>query len=395
MIANAFGEAYITDKLDSKFEATQRASSWMQARIDELRQKAIETDLAVQKFRTANNLVSTGDSLVSDQQLAQLNTALIAAQADTARARAQYDRIQNVLKSGDPQAIVSDALVSPAIGDLRKRYLDASKREAEIAASLGENHAQAQKLRGEMSEYQRLMFSELGRIAESYKSELAVAEDREKNLSDSVTQASTASSSTNETLVQLRELQREADTYRNLYQSFLDRYQQAIQQQSFPITDARVISKATEPDRPSAPRKGLMLVLFTALGGMVGGAIGALREFRDRFFRTGEQVRDELGLECLGIAPLVADVPRQGKDSQQTLPANAMRKRSSLSDYVVDHPLSAFAEALRSAKIAVDVSNRVRPARSSASFPHCRAKASRPFPSIWPNCWHPRVPARC
>ncbi len=311
----------------------------------------------MQKFRTANNLVSTGDTLVSDQQLAQLNTALIAAQADTARARAQYDRIENVLKSGDPQAIVSDALVSPAIGDLRKRYLDASKREAEIAASLGENHAQAQKLRGEMSEYQRLMFSELGRIAESYKSELAVAEDREKNLSDSVTQASTASSSTNETLVQLRELQRESDTYRNLYQSFLDRYQQAIQQQSFPITDARVISKATEPERPSAPRKGFMLVLFTALGGMFGAAIGALREFRDRFFRTGEQVRDELGLECLGIAPLVADVPRQGKDSQQTLPANAMRKRSSLSDYVVDHPLSAFAEALRSAKIAVDVSN--------------------------------------
>src|SRR5690606_6902414 len=117
------------------------------------------------------------------------------------------------------------------------------------------------RLRGEMREYQRLMFEELGRIAQSYRSNVDVAKSREKSLNDSVAQATGISASANETQVQLRELEREAETYKNLYQTFLQRYQEAIQQQSFPVTEARIISRATNPEHPSHPRKALALAL--------------------------------------------------------------------------------------------------------------------------------------
>lgn len=95
-IARAFADAYLADQLDSKYEATRRASDWMQQRIAELRQKSLDTDLAVQKFRAEKGLIVTDGQLVSSQQLTQLNSQLILAQADTANVQAKYNRIKSI-----------------------------------------------------------------------------------------------------------------------------------------------------------------------------------------------------------------------------------------------------------------------------------------------------------
>jgi succinoglycan biosynthesis transport protein ExoP len=355
-VINAFSQAYLVDKLNAKYEATRQASSWLQDRIAELRQKALETDLAVQKFRSANGLVSGSDNvLVSDQQLTELNTALLTAQAQTSRARARYERIQQIIRDGQMDAIVTDVLGSSVSNELRQKYLEASKREAEITKRLGPDHEQAVRLRNEMNEYRRLMFEELNRIAQSYQSDLNVAEAEERSLLQSVGSATDVSAVNSETQVQLRELDREAETYKNLYQTFLQRYQATVQQQSFPITEARVISSASPPETPSHPRKGMAMALFVIMGAAAGSMAGAFREFRDRFFRTGEQVRDSLNLEFLGSASLVsgADIRKLGPVNDNPM---QVHKISSIYNYTVEHPLSSFAETLRSVKIAADLS---------------------------------------
>lgn len=364
-IANAIAEAYIVDKLNSKYDATRRASDWLQARIDELKQKALETDLAVQKFRADNGLLNIGTNgqLITDQQLSELNSALIVAQAETAKARAKYDRIQQIVQNGQSDAIVIDVLDSSISNQLRQKYLAASKLEAEISSRLGQNHVRAVQLRSEMAEYRRLMFEELNRIAESYKSEYDVAQSREKELVANVNQAKNESATAGETGVQLRELERSAETYKNLYQTFLQRYQEAIQQQSFPITEARVITRSKTPDKPSYPRKPLVVALFAIFGGAAGAGIGSFREFRDRFFRTGEQVRDELQKEFLGLAPLIKSSDVKEINTNSEAHPRALRRINSISQYVVEHPLSAFAETLRSAKIAIDLDGKEKGAK--------------------------------
>ncbi|ACE94915.1 exopolysaccharide polymerization protein (plasmid) [Rhizobium etli CIAT 652] len=332
-IVNAITEGYLLDKLNSKYDATRRASDWLQQRIDELRQKALETDLAVQKFKSDNGLLATSGQLISDQQLSELNRALIDAQAETAKAKARYDRIKIIVDAHRTDAIVTDVLDSSISNDLRKKYLEASKTEAEISARLGPDHIQAVRLRGQMAEYERLMFEELGRISESYKSDYDVALSRERSLSDSVGQASKVSAAAGETQVQLRELERNADSFRNLYQTFLARYQEATQQQSFPITEARVIEKANVPTVPSYPQKPLSLALFGILGIAVGMSASAYLEFQDKYFRTGDQVRTSLDVDFLGFMPAIKD---------------------GAANHVLTHPMSMFAETLRAAKIAVE-----------------------------------------
>lgn len=360
-IVNAVASAYLLDKLNSKYEATRRASDWLSDRIAELRQRALDTDLAVQKFRAEHNLISTGNNgLLSDQQLAESNSALILAQSETARARARVQRIEHILATDDVDAVVTDILDSSVANDLRKKYLESSKIEAEITRRLGSNHIQAVRLRNEMQEYRRLMFQEISRIAQSYKSDLEVSEAREKSLAESVAKATDISNSAGETQVQLRELQREAETYKNMYQTFLQRYQEAMQQQSFPVTEARVISKAMPSYIPSKPNKPIILVMFMIMGAAAGGGIAIFREFRDRFFRTGDQVRDVLGLEFLGNTPLIPNQPTT-EAAENSHPG--LTRPTSVARYAVDHPLSSFAETLRSTRLAIDLGI---PAKSGA-----------------------------
>ncbi|TLX13821.1 polysaccharide biosynthesis tyrosine autokinase [Rhizobium sp. MHM7A] len=356
VIAAAIADVYLVDKLNSKYEATRRAGEWLQERIEELRQQALDTDLAVQKFRSEHGLVEAGSgTLLSEQQLSELNTQLIKAQAETAQAEAKYTRIKSIIDARQTDAIVTDVLDSSISNDLRKKYLEASKLEAEIEARLGPDHVQAVRLRAEMAEYERLMFDELNRIAESYQSELTVAQSREKSLRDSVDKATGVAATAGETQGQLRELERTRDTYKNLYQSFLARYQEAIQQQSFPITAARIITTAETPTKPSAPKRSLVIAFAMFLGCAFGSGIGAFREFRDRFFRTGDDVRDMLDVESLGVMPLIEN---NVEDPTLVDPGNprSIARGGKTTTYVEEHPLSAFAETLRSAKIAIDIS---------------------------------------
>ena len=354
-ISNTFSDVYLVDKLNSKYEATRRASEWLEQRINELKQKASNADLAVQKFRADHNLIATKDgTLVSDQQLVEQSSALIAAEQETARAQAKFDRIEAIIKSGSTDAVVSDVLDSAVANDLRQKYLTAAKTAAELSGRLGPNHVQVMRLKSEMAEYERLMFDEMSRIAESYQSELQVAKTKESTIRASLDRATGVSAAANETQVQLRELERTSDSYRSLLETSMQRFQEASQQQSFPIVEARVITEAKPPIKPSKPKKPLVVAIATLLGLAFGGGIGAYREFRDRYFRTGEQIRQSLDLEYLGSTQLIKDSSAI-KQAELSHNPRAIWPVSNLFRYVADHPRSAFAETMRSAKIAVDL----------------------------------------
>jgi succinoglycan biosynthesis transport protein ExoP len=242
------------------------------------------------------------------------------------------------------------------IGDLRRKYLDASKREAEISKRLGSDHIAAVNLRSEMREYERLVFDELSRIGQSYHSDYQIAKTRLENLQANLKEMMAQTAGDNKTLVELRELERESETYKELYKTFLSRYQDAIQQQSFPITDARVITAATPSMQPSWPKKPLVLAFGMLFGVMLGVGGAYVLEMRDQVFRTGDQVQTELGLEFLGLLP---SLPVSGhRPAGATSSGGTLGPIAPMMRYALTAPLSGFAETLRATKVAADIALR-------------------------------------
>ena len=372
--ANAYAAAFLADQLDAKYEATHLASQWLEGRIAELRNKATSSDLAIQKFREEQGLISSGGRFVSEQQLAEINSQLIAARGDTANAEARYRRIDAIIKGHQTDAIISEAIGNSGIEQLRTKYLEASKRYAEIVSKLGKEHMVAKNLHDEMSQYEKLMFEELTRLAEGYSSEVEIARTREKSLSANLERIVALNAKENKALVTLHELEREGETYRNLHQTYLQRYNEALQQQSFPIIEARIVTSASAPSTPNYPKRLPILLLFGILGAAGGAATGFARELGEKGFQSEEQARSLLGLECLGILPALAFNSRASAwDEGPKAAASAAEAQgeatkissrpnpehtpagSGIFSYATHRPGSSFAETLLAAKLAADV----------------------------------------
>ncbi len=359
-IANAVADAYIVDQLDSKYQATRRASVWLQDRIQELRSQASNAERAVLDYKKANNIVTSSGKLLDEQQLGELNTQLVQVKSQVADAKAKLDRIEAVVKAGAPDATVADTLNNQVITKLRSQYLELANREADWSSRYGCNHLAAVNLRNQMREIQSSMMDELKRLAESYKSDYAIAVQRQNEIERAVNDSVSQSQSTNQAQVTLRELQSSAQTYRSLYDNFLQRYMENVQQQSFPVSEARVITRASRPLSKSHPQTLVVLAIST-LGGLIAGlGLGVLRDLYDRVFRTADMVEAILDTDCVAIVPRVP--PGQikaavaaGRPNVPGGPRAIQRGDEPVLWAAIDAPFSRFSEAIRSIKVNADL----------------------------------------
>jgi capsular exopolysaccharide synthesis family protein len=144
---------------------------------------------------------------------------------------------------------------------------------------------------------------------------------------------------------ELRRLETAAQRKKTLYDNLLNRYNRVVQfveQQSFPVTEARVVTEAMPPTTKSYPKTMLILAVALFAGGMVGIAGALAREFFDRSLRAPEQIEQELGVNCLGFLPTL---------SRRTTGSRRKRALPLFSDSGTSHNA---AETLRAIKVAID-----------------------------------------
>jgi succinoglycan biosynthesis transport protein ExoP len=359
-IANAVADAYVVDQLEAKYQATRRASFWLQDRIKELRNQASDAERAVVEFKTKNNIVESGGRLMNEQQLAELNSELITARSQVSETRAKLDRIQSILGADSPDATVdatvTDTLNSPVVTKLRSQYLELASREADWSKRYGADHQATVSLRVQMQGIRASILDELRRLAESYKSDFKIATQREASIQQELSTTVSQSQVTNQAQVSLRDLESSAQTYRALYDNFLQRYMESVQQQSFPITEARVITQASRPLRPSAPRPFFVLAISGAAGLLLGLGLARLRDLSDHVFRTSEQVETILQTDCLAILPRITPkVIQRAPSSAADVGSRAIQRNDALFWHVIDEPFSRFSESVRSLKVATDL----------------------------------------
>ena len=355
-IANAIADAYVVDQMDARYQATKRAGVWLQSRIAELRDQTRSADKAVQDFKEKNNIIDADGRLMSEQQLAEVNSQLILTRAQTAEAKARLDRIQEILRDNGaiPDAGVAEVLRSDVITKLRSEYLSLADRELLWAAKYGSDHLAVVNLRNQMDEIRKSIFDELKRIGGTYRSDYEIALAREQSIEASLGKVVAQSQTSKQAEIQLRELQSNSQTYRTLYDNFLRRYMEAIQQQSFPISEARVISAAAPPLHRSQPSITIALAMAFLASTMLGAGAAMAREASDRVFRTTSQVDQYLHAPCIALLPNIVDKRGEAVSGKRGVGDREIR-RGGLLAYAIENPLTRFAEFLRSIKISLDV----------------------------------------
>jgi exopolysaccharide transport family protein len=367
-IANATAKAYIADLVNAKLEANRTATGWLQDRLHDLGEQALAAERAVNAYKSQNNIVSSGGKPIDEQRVTDLNSRLVAARAQTSDAQAKLSRYEAILRAksetsssiGTLDAASADTLNSPIINNLRQQYLELARRESEWSARFGRNHLAVINVRTQMQELRTSILDEVTRLAEISRGELEVAKQRQQELEKQLAGAVSQSRSTNSAELTIRELESRAKELRSLYETFQQRYMGSLQQESFPISETRMIYPASPPQSKSKPKPQLVMA-FGLIGGLVLGlGLGFLREIMDRVFRTPAQVEDALELPCVSLVPLLRDLDLPNPAPASLHPYDDIRRRiisnrSAVHHAVVGMPLSRFAEAIRSIKLAIDL----------------------------------------
>jgi succinoglycan biosynthesis transport protein ExoP len=197
---------------------------------------------------------------------------------------------------------------------------------------------------------------------ERARGELSVAEARIDALRDSLGVAVGDNAAAGSAQVELRALEQRAETLSMLYQTFLTRFQEIDQQRDFPISDVRILTSAAMPTAADGPRASRVLSVTLVIGLFFGIALAAIREWGERFLRTGEDVATATGLPFLGYLPDTADtLPRTGllarlADTVKTL-ARKMRFGSAPR---LDHATETEAAQVRNRSIYIETMQNIR-----------------------------------
>ncbi|WP_342641108.1 GumC family protein [Rhodoligotrophos ferricapiens] len=351
-IANAFANEYLIDQLEARFQATKLATDWLNDRLTTLRTSVQAAENAVELYKQQNNLVSAGGEDIYEQQLAQLNQQLVLARAEAAEKKARVESIDLLLQRKDSVEALQSVLRSDVIGQLRTQQSVIAGREAELTTRYGNRHPQVINIRAQRADIDRQINLEINRIVANIRNDYEVAVTREQSLQKSLDELQNGVERNKAAGIRLRELEREANANRALYEAFLGRFKEVSQQESLQAPEARIIAEAAPPGSPSFPNKSLILAI--ALVGFAGVGVGLafLMEYLDDSFKTATQVEEYLKLPTLATVPMIS--PAQLKGDNRPIPVEK---------FAVHKPLSTYAEAIRALKMEVLLSNIDQPPR--------------------------------
>jgi succinoglycan biosynthesis transport protein ExoP len=361
-IAAAIADAYRLGELDARYKAAETAGSWLRQRIREVAEQASEADSAVQNYKAEHDIVDTSRGLITEQRLADVNSQLAAASAATSEAKARLDRILEIEDSPLENAAVADALHSDVVNRLRAQYLDLEAREADYAARFGGDHAAVATIHGQKVQVQGAARDELHRIAQSTRSDYAIALAREQSLKSSLQALIDAAARSNQAQGELRNLESAAQSYRDLYETMLRKAEEASREQSFPIASDRLITPPSAPREPSWPKPLIVIGGGAALGLFLGAGLALAGEALGNTFRTPDDVRDYAGLECLGILPLVR-LSRATRRTAARADPQFETSAPSPSHAPLAAPVARFSRTVRDVKVSIDLT---RPLESGA-----------------------------
>lgn len=340
-MANTLSDLYIQDGIEAKFEASRRASEYLRGRVEELRGEAVSTDRAAEMYRASSGLTGTSaGNTVDTQQLSELNSQLIIARSERAGKEAQLAQIR-ALTNGNAGDIETSGVVigNSLIQRLREQESTVQRNLANLQATYGENHPKIINANAELRDLRAKIVDEVRKLAASTANEVAIARARENSLAGGVGSIEGRVNRGGAASVRLRELEREAEANRAVYETFLNRLKETNQQVDIQSADSRIVSPAVLPLRPSEPRVGLAIMASLLAGLMLGTLLALAIEKLDNTIRGSET------LEAMGGGATLAHLPIVAGDYEK--PENI----------VFERPQSMVTEALRTLRSALALSD--------------------------------------
>lgn len=311
--ANALAQSYIDSQLDTSLKSSQNTTSWMNTRLVELRNNLRAAEDKLQGYREEQGLVDVdGVATISANELQMTGNRMIDARRNRAEAESQYRQAQS-LTNGDMSRLssVPAVLSNPLIQQFQAEVAKAQAKVEQLSGRYGSKHPALISAQSELHTAQTSLRLQVQQVVAGIERQyqLAVASEGALQKSFNTNKAQIQNISRKE--FQLREYQREVDSSRALYETFLTRLKETAATSDMDSAKARVVDPAITPLEPSKPHKTLIVAIVAVVASIIGVALAFLFETLSNTFRTEDSIESILNVPLLSVVPLVMKKSRR------------------------------------------------------------------------------------
>jgi capsular exopolysaccharide synthesis family protein len=317
--ANLTMQLYLDHQREVSFASLSDAQSWLETHSETVQAALDQTETALANARAAAGVVQGAQASLTTETVSRLAASLVQAQADLAMNQAR----QKTAVAGD--AAAANAAIAPNLLPLRKEQADLTASVDSLQAVYGAQYPDLQVARTQLGAITAEINAESGREVDAAAAEVAADQAEIQTLRAALAVARTDSQTEDEESAPIRALEQRADAGRAMLRAMTLQADQLAQDASLTKPGASILSTAAVPTIPSTPRASLVLGAAAALGFWVGVLLAGLAAALDTSFRSGGEVRAELGMSCLALLPEVAAPNRAALDAPFSLFAEQLR----------------------------------------------------------------------
>lgn len=306
-VPNSLANAYIESDLESRLGMTEKAAVWITERLDNLRVNLEASDKALQAFLEKENLVDVQgiDSLTS-MELDEITREM----TEVRRTRTEAEELfrQSKALQGQPStayesipAVLNDQNVQSA----KQLQAEANRKVSELSKRYGPKHPKMIAAVNELDTANTHVSTQVMNVVASVENQYQLAMAKERELNRSLEQTKGTMSDLNRQENNLRALERDVQSNRQLYDMFLTRYKETNVVGDLQTASARVVDKATLPTEPFKPKKSLILLISIFISMTAGIILAFLKESLDNTMSDTAVVENRLHMPVLVILPVM------------------------------------------------------------------------------------------
>lgn len=343
-MANAVGEAYIESNLEAKLELTVKASAWLNERMGGLKEKLKESERRLQEFRDREQIVGGNGGLdIASTELDLVATKLVDARRQRLELEGLYQQIRAIGSKAPAERYerIPAVLGHPVVQNYKEALLGAEQKMSELSKRYGAKHPKMIAAKSEVSTARRSLDRQIRSVVNGIENKYRVARSSERSLEGSLGNTKAEIQGLKRKEYQLKELEQEVDTNRQLYDTFFTRLNETAATGDLETANARIADPAVSPIEPAKPKKKLIIALSFVVSAMFGVMCAFLLEALNNTVRSSGDVQTKLGQTMLGLLPKLA-----GRKAEKT----AYR-------HYLDDNKSGFSEAVRTIRTGLVLSS--------------------------------------
>lgn len=304
--ANAVVDAYIAEDLEGRLQMTQTASNWLMERLQTLKEKLDESEMALQTFREQESLIDVGGvGTLPAQELALTTTNLAEAREERAEKEAALEQIRRARASGASMAAIPAVLSDLSVQRARQDESDAESTVQELGTRYGPLHPKMITAQRELESAREVLTERVNTVASSIEADYRTALSAEQQLAAQLGSIKDDAQVISRKQNRLRTLEREVEQNRQLYELFQTQFKEVDASGGVQTANARVIEYASTPKTPVRPNRKRTVMVGFVLGLLLSIGLAFLLDHLDATLKGQEDVERRLGLPVLGLLPLL------------------------------------------------------------------------------------------